>query len=109
LEKTKKSGTISKSKSVQVQVKKSNYHIVIEPTKISDKNIIQGIIKKFSVGKPISQDVCDIKRSFKTVVILNTDELTYQTQAFLRRTMEQYSKTCRFILCCNNLSKINPP
>ncbi len=107
-DKTKKSGHISKSKQMQVTVKRSNYHIIIEPTRNnSDKTIIQGIIKKYSFCKPLN--VSNVQRVFKTVVILNADELTLSTQAFLRRTMEKYTKTCRYVLCCRNLSKIIKP
>lgn len=107
-EKTKKSGTISKSKAIQVIVPHSNYHIVIELAKnASDKYMIQGVIKKYSVHKPM--EIYNIKRVFKTIVIPNADELPEQTQKFLRRTMEKYSKTCRYILCCKRLSGLIKP
>jgi replication factor C subunit 3/5 len=48
-------------------------------------------------------------RSFKTIVINNAEKLSNHAQTALRRTMETYAKTCRFIMICNDLSKILDP
>jgi len=42
-------------------------------------------------------------------MINNLDNLSYYAQTSLRRTMEKYSGTCRFIMWCKSLSKVIEP
>jgi len=92
----------------EIEIMQSNYHIIIEPTNTNhDKYILQEIIKKFAMHK--SFDIFKTKRKFKTIFIYNIENLANNSQSALRRTMEHYAKTCRFVMHCNNLSKISDP
>lgn len=96
------------STEIQVKVKQSNYHLVIEPNNNnSDRYLIQGVLNKYVKKNPLNVFVS--KRNFKVVLINNVDNLSYYTQAALRRMMEKYSNTCRFILWCRSLNKVIDP
>lgn len=92
----------------EVEIMQSNYHIIIEPTNTNhDKYILQEIIKQYARHK--SFNIFRTNRKFKIIVIYNIENLASNSQAALRRTMELYARTCRFIMICNNLSKIFDP
>ncbi|MCD6414106.1 MAG: replication factor C small subunit [Candidatus Diapherotrites archaeon] len=65
--------------------------------------IIRGKIKDFAATLSLG-DV-----PFKIIFLDESDALTKDAQNALRRTMEKYSRTCRFILSCNYSSKLIPP
>lgn len=66
-------------------------------------DIVRGKVKDFARTAPIGEI------SFKVIFLDEADSLTSDAQAALRRTMERYTQTCRFILSCNYSSKIIPP
>ena len=66
-------------------------------------DIVRGKIKEFARTSPIGM------QSFKIIFLDEADALTGDAQSALRRTMEKYSQTCRFILSCNYSSKIIEP
>ena len=55
------------------------------------------------------QPSVDIGGMFRIVYLDEADALTKDAQHALRRTMENYSHICRFILACNYSGKIIPP
>ena len=65
-------------------------------------DIVRGKIKDFARTMPITGD-------FKIIFLDEADALTSDAQNALRRTMENYTKTCRFIMSCNYSSKIIEP
>lgn len=66
-------------------------------------DIVRGKIKDFARAASIG--IAD----FKIIFLDEADSLTSDAQAALRRTMERYTQTCRFILSCNYSSKIIEP
>lgn len=66
-------------------------------------NIVREKVKNFARTKSIGNV------PFKVIFLDEADALTPEAQQALRRTMENYSGTCRFILSCNYSSKIIDP
>jgi len=98
----------SGNKTTNIAIKQSPYHIVIEPNNNNfDRYLIQNIVKEYAKWIPVG--VFRINKSFKVVLINNVDNLSYYAQMSLRRTMEKYSKTCRFLMVCNAISKLIDP
>jgi len=72
----------------------------------SDENgidVVRGKIKEFARTAPIGG------AEFKIIFLDEADALTDAAQGALRRTMEKYSRICRFIISCNYASKIIDP
>ncbi|MGB1589308.1 MAG: replication factor C small subunit [Candidatus Poseidoniaceae archaeon] len=72
----------------------------------SDERKLESIrskVKQFARTSPYG----DAK--FKIIFLDEADALTHDAQGALRRIMEQYAQTCRFILSCNYSSKIIEP
>ncbi|RCV65624.1 replication factor C small subunit [Methanophagales archaeon] len=65
--------------------------------------VVRNTIKNFARTMPIGN------AAFKIIFLDEADALTDAAQSALRRTMERYSGTCRFILSCNYSSKIIEP
>ncbi len=66
-------------------------------------DVVRGKIKEFARTAPIGG------AAFKIIFLDEADALTQDAQAALRRTMERYSRNCRFVLSCNYSSKIIEP
>jgi len=66
-------------------------------------NIVREKVKNFARTKSLGNV------PFKVIFLDEADALTPEAQQALRRTMENYSATCRFILSCNYSSKIIDP
>jgi len=66
-------------------------------------NVIRDKVKNFARTKSLGNV------PFKIIFLDEADALTPEAQQALRRTMENYSATCRFILSCNYSSKIIDP
>lgn len=66
-------------------------------------DVVRGKIKEFARSSTIGD------AEFKVIFLDESDALTSEAQAALRRTMENYTDICRFILSCNYSSKIIEP
>ena len=66
-------------------------------------NIVREKVKNFARTKSLGNV------NFKVIFLDEADALTPEAQQALRRTMENYSATCRFILSCNYSSKVIDP
>ncbi len=66
-------------------------------------DVVRHKIKEFARTAPIGG------APFKIIFLDEADALTPDAQAALRRTMEMYSRICRFILSCNYVSRIIEP
>ncbi len=64
---------------------------------------IRNRVKDYARTRPVGE------ASYKIIYLDEADALTSEAQQALRRTMEMYSDTCRFILACNYSSKIIEP
>ncbi len=65
--------------------------------------VVRGKIKDFARTAPIQE------APFKVIFLDEADALTADAQSALRRTMEKYAASTRFILGCNYSSKIIEP
>src|SRR3989338_11605920 len=66
-------------------------------------DIIRNEVKNFAKTMAVNTDAP------KIILLDEADALTKEAQQALRRTMETYSNSCRFILSCNIVSKIIDP
>jgi len=65
-------------------------------------DVVREKVKDFARTKSLNSN-------FKIIFLDEADALTREAQQALRRTMENYTSTCRFILSCNYSSKIIEP
>ncbi|MDD5615151.1 MAG: replication factor C small subunit [Candidatus Methanoperedens sp.] len=66
-------------------------------------DVVRNKIKNFARTAPLGE------AEFKIIFLDEADALTSDAQSALRRTMEKYTSSCRFILSCNYSSKIIEP
>ena len=66
-------------------------------------NVVREKVKNFARTKSLGNV------PFKVIFLDEADALTPEAQQALRRTMENYAATCRFILSCNYSSKVIDP
>ena len=85
--------------------KNYNLNSVLELNASDERGIdmVREKVKKFSKWSGFA----DIP--FKIIILDEADEMTSAAQTALRRTIEDASKICRFILIANNVSKIIEP
>ncbi|MEM2093091.1 MAG: replication factor C small subunit [Candidatus Bathyarchaeia archaeon] len=83
-----------------------NYREYIMELNASDErgiDVVRETVKTFARIKSIGEI------PFKIMILDEADNMTADAQQALRRTMERYTETCRFILCANYSGKIIEP
>ncbi|RZN68940.1 MAG: AAA family ATPase [Candidatus Methanolliviera hydrocarbonicum] len=65
-------------------------------------SVFKEVVKKYAPIPPLNAD-------FKIIFIDNAESLRYDAQQALRRMMERYSETCRFVFATSQPSKIILP
>jgi len=66
-------------------------------------DVVRETVKTFARARSIGEI------PFKIMILDEADNMTGDAQQALRRTMERYTETCRFILCANYSGKIIEP
>jgi replication factor C subunit 3/5 len=98
----------SNNKPTKEKIKQSDYHIVIEPKNTNyDKYLIHDIVREYAQRQSLG--VFKNNRNFKIININNIDNMSYYAQTSLRRTMEQQTEICRFVMSCTTICKIIKP
>eukprot|EP00960_Hanusia_phi_P014138 415844-Hanusia_phi.AAC.2 len=69
-----------------------------------DRDVAQEVIKEIAQSHAPSNSAAV---QFKIVLLNEVDKMSRDGQAALRRTMEKYTSACRFVLVCNNASKVS--
>ena len=99
-------GKTSSAIALAKELFEENWRYNVHELNASDErgiDVVRGKIKEFARTAPLGEE------GFKIIFLDEADALTSAAQAALRRTMEKYSRTCRFILSCNYSSKIIDP
>lgn len=126
------------SKKIEISSLASPYHIEINPSDAGnhDTAVVQEVIKELAQFRSVSAKagvnmkmlqnkenndammsdaLADgtalpaIVPQYKVVVLHEVDKLSVDAQHGLRRTMEQYTRTCRLILCSESATKVTAP
>lgn len=97
---------ISDSKTIEVQVTSSQFHVEITPADSgnNDRHVISYFLKEIASSKTVNEST-----PIKIVVINEASRLSKLAQQALRRMMEKYARTCRIIMICDSLSQIIEP
>ncbi|QKF94032.1 replication factor C small subunit [Fadolivirus algeromassiliense] len=85
--------------------------MVMELNASDDRGIevVRNKIKQFVMSKNVlfGETVEDRQNIFKLVILDETDAMTRDAQAILRKIVEQYTESARFCLICNYIQNIN--
>jgi len=86
--------------------------MVMELNASDDRGIevVRSKIKQFVSTKSVffGKSVKERENIFKLVILDETDAMTEDAQAILRKVVEKYTSNTRFCLICNYIQKINP-
>lgn len=93
-----------KSEEATVQVVASRYHYQFNPhnQNLYDRTLLQLFIKEITSYKVVSA-------KYRIIIIDDADLLTVEAQESLRKIVERYIRTCRFIFIDNREGKLIEP
>lgn len=112
------------TKTIDLSLIGSAHHLELNPSEVgafNDRHVVQEVIKELASTATVTSALHnnnDTSASnsqqqqsihYKVVVLTEVDHLSLQAQQALRRTMEQYTATCRLILVCSSLTKVIAP
>jgi replication factor C subunit 3/5 len=98
----------SNNKSNKEKITRSNYHVILKPTQTNyDRHLLQFVVKEYA--KCIEFGSLSTRQKFKIIQIDELDKFGHIPQSSIIRTIENYSKSCRFIMSCESLSKVIIP
>jgi DNA polymerase III delta prime subunit len=96
------------SNSVKIKLQQSKFHMILNTNNSAiDKYIIQEIFVEFCKKNDMCYFKCDIP--YKCIIINKAEALSHAAQFSLRRVIEEFSNTCRFILICKSSSCLIEP
>lgn len=125
-----KTFTTTSNRKLEFNVISSPCHVEITPSDMgnNDRVVIQDLLKElgqvealdfsglFKItkkdargGENIKEELTTPQKKFKVVIINESEKLSRDAQAALRRTMEKFSSTIRLILVCDSTSNIIDP
>lgn len=119
-----KTFTTSSNRKLEFNIISSPFHVEITPSDMgnNDRVVIQDLLKElgqtealdfsglFHINNKKEEEIDNTPmRKFKVVIINESEKLSRDAQAALRRTMEKYSATIRLILVCDSTSNIIDP
>jgi len=92
-------------KDVDLTLIQSHYHIELTPSNAgnADRLVCQELIKEMAQSHSLDS------KHLKVVVLNEVDRMSKGAQAAMRRTMEKYTSSCRFILIASNSCNVIEP
>lgn len=96
----------NKSQTIDITTVSSQYHVELTPSdcEYSDRHVVQAVIK--DIAQNVTLETSSSSKSFKIVIINETDCLSKEAQQALRRTMEKYVSNCKLIFITERISKV---
>jgi replication factor C subunit 3/5 len=89
------------------QIFKNNYPFMVMELNASDDRGIETVRSKIKQFVSTNGNFAS-SNSFKLVILDETDAMTNDAQAILRKVVEEFTKVARFCLICNYIKKIIP-
>ena len=99
-------GKTATASAIAKEIFKENWRLNWLEINASDERNIKTVREKI---KQYAQTMPSSGTQFRIIFLDEADNTTPDAQGALRRIIEKYSRTCRFILSCNNPAKIIDP